>query len=152
MIFKRLSEEDLKQLEKEFVDFLVLNGITADDWVKLKEEKPQNASAMIDSFSDAMYAGMMRKVKYLEHITPTEIMCFYCQPEQIVLAGIETTDASIDFTTSDVKELIQHSQDLQVYTTTKKYVKPREVEVFELMEKGATLSDGTLFTSICAAL
>ena len=80
MIFKRLSDTDLKKLEKEFVDFLVLNGITADDWVELKKSKPQNASQMVDSFSDAIYAGMMRKVQYLERISKSEIMCFYCQP------------------------------------------------------------------------
>ncbi len=153
MIFKRLSDTDLKKLEKEFVDFLVLNGITADDWVELKKSKPQNASQMVDSFSDAIYAGMMRKVQYLERISKSEIMCFYCQPEQIVLVGLETTNPNVDFTElSDFSKIKEISQDIQVYTTTKAYAKTRELEIFDMIENGATVSDSALFNAICLAL
>jgi hypothetical protein len=153
MLFKRLSESELKELEKEFIDFLVLNGIVADDWVALKDAKPQNASKMIDSFSDVVYASMMRNVKYLEHINPKEIMCFYCQPEQIVLVGIETTNAELDFTTmKDFSNISKISQDIQVFTTTKKYKKSREEEVFSLIENGAQISENELFNAICSVL
>lgn len=153
MIFKRLSDKDLSEFEKEFIDFLVLNGIVAEDWEALKKEKPQQASKMVDSFSDAIYAGMMRKVKYLERITKSEIMCFYCQQEQIVLVGLETTNPSVDFTTvTDFSDIKSISQNIQVYTTTKSYSKIRELEIFELIEKGATIGDNNLFTAICSAL
>ena len=153
MLFKRLSEEDLAGLEKEFIDFLVLNGVTADDWIKLKDDKPHNASQMVDSFSDVVYAGMMRNVKYVERITPTEIMCFYCQPNQVVLVALETKNTNTDFTTvTDFSNIKNISQDIHIYTTTKQYMKPREQEVFELIEMGAKVSDSTLFNAICLGL
>ncbi|MFT5724736.1 MAG: hypothetical protein ACI9JN_001858 [Bacteroidia bacterium] len=153
MLFKRLPEKDLKALEKEFVEFLVLNGIVADDWIKLKADSPQNASKMVDAFSDAVYAGMMRKVKYLERIGRSEIMCFYCQHDQIVLVGLETSDESVDFTTmNDLTNLTAISQEIQVYTTTKEYDKPREQEIFDMIENGASLGGSTLFNALCLAL
>lgn len=153
MLFKRLTQEELGALEAEFVDFLVLNGIVADDWDKLKKEKPQAASAMIDSFSDVIYASTMRKVKYLERITKNEIMCFYCQPEQIVLVGIDAQGEEVDFTAmKEVSEIAKFSQDVQIYTTTKSYAKAREQEIFDLIQNGASISDNALFNALCLGL
>ncbi|MCO4818127.1 MAG: hypothetical protein KC517_00765 [Bacteroidetes bacterium] len=153
MLFKRLTQEELDALETEFVDFLVLNGIVADDWEKLKKENPQAASAMIDSFSDVIYASTMRKVKYLERITKNEIMCFYCQPEQIVLVGIDAQGAEVDFTAmKEVSEIAKFSQDVQIYTTTKSYAKAREQEIFDLIQNGASISDNALFNALCLGL
>tara|TARA_B100000745_G_scaffold255591_1_gene178240 strand:+ start:280 stop:741 length:462 start_codon:yes stop_codon:yes gene_type:complete len=153
MLFKRLTQDELNKLEKEFVEFLVLNGITAEDWEKLKEENPQNASQMIDSFSDVIYASTMRQVKYLERITKNEILCFYCQPEQIVLVGLESNNSSVDFTQlEDLSNVAEISQDVHIYTSTKSYSKVREQEIFDLIQNGASISDNNLFNALCLGL
>ncbi len=153
MLFKRLTQEELGALESEFVEFLVLNGIVADDWEKLKKENPQAASKMVDSFSDVIYASTMRKVKYLERITKNEIMCFYCQPEQIVLVGIDSDRADVDFTQmKDASEIAKFSQDVDIYTTTKSYSKAREQEIFDLIQNGASITDNTFFNALCLGL
>jgi hypothetical protein len=108
---------------------------------------------MIDSFSDVIYASTMRKVKYLERITKNEIMCFYCQPEQIVLVGIDAQGAEVDFTAmKEVSEIAKFSQDVQIYTTTKSYAKAREQEIFDLIQNGASISDNALFNALCLVL
>ncbi len=153
MKYKRLTPEELQSLEKEFIDFLVINGIVADDWEKLKSDKPQNASGLIDSFSDVIYEASMRKIQYLDIVLPKEIMSFYCQPEQIVLVGISTTAKQVDFT--QLNDLTQWSgidADLEIFTRTKSYTKPRELEIFEMVEKGAKPADSQLFNSICLGL
>ena len=48
MKYERLSKNELEELEKEFVDFLVVNGITAQDWVAIKENEPLNADEIIN--------------------------------------------------------------------------------------------------------
>ncbi len=130
-----------------------MNGIVADDWEKLKKENPQAASKMVDSFSDVIYASTMRKVKYLERITKNEIMCFYCQPEQIVLVGIDSDRADVDFTQmKDASEIAKFSQDVDIYTTTKSYSKAREQEIFDLIQNGASITDNTFFNALCLGL
>ena len=64
--YKRLSIEQLKELEKEFVDFLVVNGILAEDWLKLKETDPDKAEQMVDLFSDVVFEGILRKTDFIE--------------------------------------------------------------------------------------
>lgn len=153
MQFKRLSPEDFEKLESEFIDFLVLNGIVAEDWTKIKEDSPETASKFLDSFSDVIYASTLRKMQYVEKILPQEILCFYCQPSQIVLVGVSTTNKAIDFTTLEEDNWWEkYSDDLEVFTQTKSYSKDRESEIFDLLEMGAKPSDGKLFTRICSVL
>ena len=153
MKYKRLQEEELHKLQKEFVDFLVINGITADDWIKLKAEAPQRASGIIDSFSDVIYHGAMQSIQYVQVTTPQEIMVFYCQPNQIVLVGISTDDKTIDMTALHSYEIFtKHPTKFHVYTQTKPYRGERNVEVFEMIEKGAVPTDGKLFQALLLAL
>jgi hypothetical protein len=44
--YRLLTLEELKSMEKEFVDFLVLNGIPGEDWVKLKDTDPDRAEGI----------------------------------------------------------------------------------------------------------
>ena len=47
MKFERLSNNELRSLEKEFIQFLVVNGIVAADWEKSKKKmlkKQKNSS------------------------------------------------------------------------------------------------------------
>ena len=41
--YRLLSSDELKALEKEFVEYLVVNGITADEWERLKKEENDKA-------------------------------------------------------------------------------------------------------------
>ena len=45
--YRRLTLEELEELQKEFVDFLVINGITAEDWVKLKDNEVDKSELII---------------------------------------------------------------------------------------------------------
>ena len=55
MKFRRLTNEELQELEKEFVQFLVSNTVTADDWEKIKEDNPERAEGLIEIFSDIVF-------------------------------------------------------------------------------------------------
>ena len=47
MKYRRLSNAELQELEKDFVKFLATNHITATDWVKLKENNPIKVEKLI---------------------------------------------------------------------------------------------------------
>ena len=99
MKYRRLSTKELNELEKEFIDFLIVNGITADVWVDLKAEDKVKTDSIIDSFSDVVFEGVLRKVKYLDFITPTSVKCFQCLENEMVLVGLDSEKSSInDFT------------------------------------------------------
>lgn len=150
MKYRRLSSDELVELEKEFVDFLVVNGVTADDWVALKEESIEKADSIIDSFSDVVFEGILRKVEYLDFITPKSVKSFQCLKDQIVLVGIDAEQTStVDFTKKDWQSNLENTQ---IYNSSKKYKESRELELFNMIQNGASISKGELFKKLCLVL
>lgn len=148
--YRRLTRDELHELEKEFVDFLVINGITADEWVKMKSDAPEKADRMIDLFSDVVFEGIFRKVKYLEFISDNEVMTFQCLEKKIVLVGLECTDEKYNL--SDPNTVRSFSRKIpdhvKVFQTDKEYKKKREVELYEMTQRGCTIGDGKLFKDL----
>jgi hypothetical protein len=72
----------------------------------------------------------------------------------MVLVGLDAEQgSSIDFTSQSLSEIEKIAAgQLSVYTSEKNYTKIREQELFGLTEKGASISDGTYFKSICLLL
>lgn len=152
--YRLLSIGELQELEKEFVNFLILNGIAAEDWNKLKIEDIDAADKIVELFSDVVFEKIFRKVEFLDYISPKEIRTFQCLNEKIVLVGIKTSsEGSVDFTDTNYiqKVLANPSENFKIYSTEKKYTKVREQELFEMTTMGCVISDGRLFKAICMA-
>ena len=147
--YRQLTQKELNEFEKEFIDFLVVNGITADEWVNLKSNDKEKAELIIDKFSDVIFESILRKVNYLEFISAKSIKCFQCLKDKMVLVGIDAPkNSNIDFT----KSIPTNFDDLEVYTTEKSYLKQRELELFNLIESGAQISRGEWFKKLCLLL
>ncbi len=125
MKYVRLSAEELQELEKEFIDFLVVNGITATDWVAIKENEPLNADEIINQFSDVVWESIMRSTKYLNKIEKTTAYYFKCNTNDIAL-----------------KKIIKGDNGAEMFTALKDYKKVREEEMFDMIQSGCTISDG----------
>ena len=90
--YRLLTKEELEALEKEFIEYLIVNGIMADDWVEMKEEQPEEANKIIDLFSDVVFEGIMLKVQFLERVSKKELQTFHCLKDKIILVGMKATD------------------------------------------------------------
>ena len=151
--FRSLTLEELEPLEKEFVEFLVINGIPADDWVRIKEEQPDKSVQVIDSFSDVVLDSIMRKTRFLDHWSKTALRAFQYLQDKMVLVALETTDETLNladpyfFQSENVP--LEH---LEIYTLEKKYAKQREIELFEMTQQGCEISDGQLFKKLSLLL
>ncbi|MBX9853526.1 MAG: hypothetical protein K2X86_17420 [Cytophagaceae bacterium] len=153
--YRLLTLEELKALEKEFIDYLILNSIAADDWEKLKKEDIDSANHIIDLFSDVVFESIMRKVDYLEYREEKNLKTFQCLPEKIVLVGMMAgPEADVDFTdpVSLLNATLNPPDSLKVYTSEKAYTKQREIELFEMTEAGCSITDGKLFKTLCLSL
>ena len=151
MKYKRLAKEELKALEKEFVNYLSSAQITGQDWEKMKREDTLKAEELIDVFSDMVYEKVLTKIKFLEYRDKKTLNIFCCEEEQITMLGIRVNEnSSIDLTASDVLPTWNKSNNdaVSVVKSEKKYVKERGVEVFELLQSGCLISDDKLFNLI----
>lgn len=151
MTYRRLTNDELAELETAFARFLAVNGIPADDWVKIKAEDPKRTEELIESFSDVVFHETLTKLEFLEFKAPKEIRTFRCGEDKIELRGIRIEgETELNFTkTEDSKVMLSKMQQsgakLSMYASEKKYTAERTKELFGMMEAGCLISDGTLF-------
>lgn len=150
MKYRKLSMEELKELEKEFIQFLASNTITGQDWEKIKINQPNRANELIEVFSDIVLDKALTNIKYLEHISPKSIKSFWFQKDKVTLVGIDASvDEEVDFTKPEgikrLTEAAQNSRPLKVYLTDKAYDKSREEEVYAMLEKGCSIIQAEQF-------
>lgn len=148
MKYKRLSNEDLQQLEKEFVNFLASAQITAQDWQKMKINELAKAEELIDVFSDVVYDKVMSKMKFLEYRDSKTLNVYKCEEDKIVLVGLRVKEQSqLDLTVPNVFDQWNEnsSASVNVIKTEKQYIKDRNIEVFELIQNGCLITDDRLF-------
>lgn len=155
MKYRRLTLEELAELEKDFINFLAANGIPGPEWAKIKEEDTGRADELIELFSDIIYDKTLDQIEYLEFKTPNDIKTFHCQEDKIIMNGLQIVgETSIDFTQSqDPQEMSKllsgGSASLKLYTAQKAYHPSRKDELFKMMEGGALISrDGGLFKTL----
>jgi len=154
-VYRLLNLEELTELEKEFVEYLVLNGITAEDWVKMKELDKEGAEGIIELFSDVVFEGIMRNVIFLEYRAENFIHAFQCLTDKLVLVAMESEeDSAVNFLDPAFIEAatINPPEKLIIRTTSKPYSKTRERELFDMIQAGCTISDGGLFKALCLKL
>ena len=147
--YRLLTKEELITFEKEFINYLVVNGITGEDWAVLKKDDPEKAEDITDLFSDVVFEKIMRNAQFLTYRSPKKLYAFQCLADELVLVGV---DATIESTVNFVKTIPTDFSEVKVFTQTKKYLKPRELEIFEMTENGCQIDDGELFKSLCLAL
>ncbi|WP_347374607.1 DUF6495 family protein [Aequorivita sp. Q41] len=149
MKYARLTKEQFEELHQEFINFLATQSITGEEWKKLKAEQPEAAEQELDVFSDLIWEGVLNKVKYLEHISPSQLMLFHISDAFIELVAIKIEDTNIDITTKyGYKWLQQNIQDdrVSLYTSTKAIKEDRNKDIFALIQQGAVITKGELYT------
>ena len=148
MKYARLTKEQFEELHQEFINFLATQSITADEWEKLKTEKPEVAEQELDIFSDLIWEGVLNKVKYLEHISPNQLMLFHISEAFMELIAIKIDDENIDITTDYGYKWLQqnlHDDSVNLYTSTKAITEDRNKDIFILIKQGAVITKGELY-------
>jgi hypothetical protein len=125
MKYTRIPTDELEKLEDEFVNFLVMNGIIADDWVAIKENEPLNANEIVNQFSEVVWESILRSTKYLNKVEEESAYYFKCDTDKIYLIKVDKTEAAAE-----------------QFSTSKEYNKTRELELFEMLQSGCTISEG----------
>lgn len=155
MKYRRLSNEELQELEKEFIDFLVSNTITAPDWEQLKAEAPEKAETLIELFSDVVFDKVLKKITYLEHRSTKELIIFNCSSDrEIELIGLSVSaDQDIDLNNeASVASLLLNVDTLEgkikAFRQKKNYTANREKELFEMLQQGCIITDEKLFNTL----
>jgi len=149
--YRALTINELESMEKEFIDFLVLNGIPGDDWVKLKTNNPEKADGICDSFSDVVFTKILKSCRYIEKHAKKQVVSIFCDEKKMHLVGIEAPeDMDIDFTDNDTFQKLKSDppEGLQLIKSEKEYAKERELELWDMLNDGFFVSDQKLYMAL----
>ncbi|MDC3336823.1 DUF6495 family protein [Flavobacteriales bacterium] len=145
MKYRRLTIDELKELEQEFIQFLISNGIESNDWEKIKKDTPKEADILVDTFSDVVQQKVLEGVRYLEYRAKNEARYFECNAEEIKLIALTSRDVDL-LDVAAIKRAVHNSvRGIEIYSGVKKYAKQRELELFNMIQSGCEITDEKLF-------
>ena len=147
MKYARLTKEQFDELQKEFINFLATQSITADEWKEIKANNPETAEQELDIFSDLVWEGVLSKVQYIEHISPQQIHLFQLYEENMHLIAIKLKNP-IDLTSRDGFNWLRENlmdEDVEFLQAKKDYSDDKQADKFKLIQQGGVISKGDLF-------
>lgn len=149
MKYRRLSNDELALLEKEFIQFLVVNGVSPDEWELWKKSKPIDIEVWIEKFSDIVIESTIQKITYLEYRESHQLLLFKTNIEDIELVTLNSHQLDLmTVSTKDMNVGFENFDGLSLSFKNKLYRPNREEELFRMLQTGALISDGKLFETL----
>ncbi len=151
MKYRQLTKEQFLELHNEFAKFLATQQIDIKEWNTIKKEKPLMAEEELNIFSDLVWEDVLTKTNYLEHISDNDINLFKCNSKEMIRIYIKLKNKDKSFLNpTDFKWFLQNPLDdsIEYFKAVKKYSKERNLELFDLIEKGSQISNGKLFSTV----
>lgn len=149
MKYIQLTKEQLEELHQEFATFLATQQIDVKEWNDIKANKPEVADEEMNIFSDLVWEEVLTKAEYVEHFSKSSINLFYCTEGVIQRIMIKSNDDSIDLSSQEgIQTLLNNpkSKQFEFFKGAKKYAKERNLEIFDLILKGASINkEGALY-------
>ncbi|MCG8574755.1 MAG: DUF6495 family protein [Flavobacteriales bacterium] len=147
--YRLLTEGELEEFKDEFVKYLVVNGITAEEWERMKVEDNDTAEKIFNLFSDVILEGVLRNVQFLELRSKSYIQAVQCLKDKMIMVAVSSDDPNLDLTAQ--VNMKDHLDSIKIHKGEKAYKESREEELFEMTTKGFQISQGELFKALILA-
>lgn len=147
MKYRQLTKEQFESLHKEFALFLASQSIDINEWQQLKKDKPEVATDEMNVFSDVVWDDVLNKTNYLEHFSKQTVNLFKCEEKEIQRIVIKVT-SDINLQEQDGFEWLLKNplnESVDILEGKKEYTNERNLEIFDLIEKGSSIAKGEVF-------
>lgn len=144
--YRRLSLEELNELEPQFIRFLAAQSIPSDDWEKIKEKDVERADLLINQFSEMVFDDVIRRISYLEQRGKSQLLTFRCNESTIELRGILVEgESSFDFRVEESPEVMMmrvqaSGAKLKIAAAERAYKPSRQQDLFSMLEQGGKIA------------
>ncbi|MDG1171959.1 MAG: DUF6495 family protein [Polaribacter sp.] len=147
MKYRQLTKEQFESLHEDFAKFLATQSIDAKEWKQIKKEKAQVAEEEMNIFSDVVWDDVLTKTAYVEHFSKTSVNLFKCDENEIHRIAINITWDINLLEQKGFEWLMQNPMDnsVEIFKGSKPYKGERNLEIFDLIEKGSSISRGEIF-------
>lgn len=151
MKYTRLTKEQFEALHEEFARFLASQSITADEWEKLKVEKPNVAEDELDIFSDLIWERTLNNVQFLENWSEQQVFLFHFKKNNIHLIAVKISDPTINILTEEGLHWLEESigkDVVEIFEAEKKYITEPNIEKFNFIKEGAIITEGGFYNTL----
>lgn len=151
MKYTLLTKEQLESLHTDFAKFLAAQQIDAKEWHIIKKDKPKMAQEELELFSDFVWEDVLSKTKYIEHFSPHQLNLFNCGTTAMHRIVVKIDNPNFDFfKDTDYKWFLDNLNHtgLSYFQAQKKYQRERNLELFDLIQKGGVISQGDLYKNM----
>jgi hypothetical protein len=147
MKYRQLTKEQFISLHEEFARFLASQSIDVKEWNQIKKEKPTVAEDEMNVFSDVVWDDVLSKTSYVEHFSETTANLFKCDEKEVHRIAIKINWDINLLKQEGFEWLMQNPMDnsVDVFKGSKAYQSERNLEIFDLIEKGSSISKGEIF-------
>jgi hypothetical protein len=148
--YRRLTDKELNELEQEFKQFLIANGVHNEEWVKLNEDRADEALNLVDMFSDLVLEKSLEQIKYVIHSAPWDMKVFWFQKNKAKLVALKSNSEAINFTKDTwLSKIPEHYSAIEFFTSEKDFnEKERSKEIYSLIKAGALISTEQMYKVI----
>lgn len=150
MTYRQLTKEQFEGLHSEFAQFLATQSIDVKEWKQIKEEKPAVAEEEMNIFSDIVWEDVLTKTQYLSHFSKTSVNLFKCDAAKIHRIAIKVKWDINLLEQKGFEWLMQNPMDnsVEIFKGSKSYTLKRNLELFDLIEKGSSIDNGEVYKYI----
>jgi len=105
--YRHLTTAELQELRQEFVNYLVVNGIDADEWSKIQTLDTEKATEITALFSDVVFEKVLRQTQYLRFTALDSVHCFHYQTDAAVMVGLRSKTGTLTLD-ADLTQKLMH--------------------------------------------
>ena len=142
--YRILNEEELKELEGEFVQFLIVQGIDNDKWVKINEKEKEKAIQLVEIFSNTVLEKAYSKISFLEYRSESFYSIFKILNNETLMFKVSQKQKGIyDFLKDkELSKAIQEKRNIFLEKGIRKHKEEKPKEIHKLFTQGCVISTG----------
>ena len=154
MKYRMLTNEEMEIFDEDFKHFMVVNGVTNEEWLAMNEDNIEKATELVELFADTVLQKVYEKIRFIEHRTSNSCMVFKLNKEIIELISINRNEDTLDLSTPESihNALVNSSKQLSIFKTEKAYSDNRELEIHKMLEGGCVNSSKDFWNSLAKVL
>lgn len=155
MKYRMLNNDELKHLEEELKQFLIINGVHGEEWAKINQQEPEKAIQLVQLFSDNVLESVYDKIKVLEFRSPDSCLVFHFGDNKAELISIQRKPGStVDLSTPESihNALVNCSDQLSFFKSEKMHSTGRNSEIHKMLEQGCLVSSIEFWEALLATI
>lgn len=150
MRFRILSDNELKLLEEEFKQFLIVNQMHSEEWIELNKSFPEKALALVEVFSDTVLLKVYGQIKFLEFRNNSVFSIYKISDKNIQALHVKCENPSLSILTDDelALALSKKLDELTIYKAEKQVSPFKEDEIHKLIQQGCIISNELIWNQM----